>query len=150
MASKDSCLLVFIPTSSPIPHWIRWPVWPLNYCGHNGAWLLRLGHKISCNFHLSLPWIIALGDAGCYVIRPLKQLYREADVARNWDFLNTTGLICQTCEGATLGVNPLAPDKPSHDIAALLNILTATLWGCPQKLCKTIKVNCCLSHYALW
>ena len=147
MVPKDSCLLRVIPIGSPLPHWIGLTcvitriLW---------IWWYMTSEAMTWKFHLSLSWIIALGEASCHVLKTLTQLYGEAEQQGNVASVIQQALICQTREWASLKVNPPAPDKPSHDITALVVILTATLWGCPQRLCGIIKVNCCLSHCALW
>lgn len=149
MVARDSCPLIVWPTNSPLPRWtgltcvttrILWIWW----CMTSEAKSWR-----KCGFPLSPSWIAALGEAS-YSPRDTQSALWRGWVARNWGLCSTASTNLPDMWVSQRGSESSAPDKLSHDVAALGIILIAPLWCCPEKLCEIRKVNCCLSHYVLW
>ena len=62
--------------------------------------------------HQGSPGSLILGEAGCHIVRTLKQPYREAHGARNWGLLPRASHV----------------QKPCTDDAAQADSLTTTSW----------------------
>lgn len=59
---------------SPLILYQDWSMWPVEYGGNDGVWLLRLGHKRHGHFHLDL-LEHSLEKASCHIMRIFKQIY---------------------------------------------------------------------------
>lgn len=87
-----------VPTPPPVH---SCPMWPIEYGRNNGMSILRLGYKRLQLSSWALPFShgwMALGEACCHVLRTLRQLCIEAQVARAWGPQSKSTWVTEACQ----------------------------------------------------
>lgn len=114
---------IYALVKSPLTLYQDWSMWPAEYSGNEGVWLLRLGHKRHGHFHLDLLEHL-LGKASCHIMRLFKQICGGGPHGEGLRYPANSQywVVCQSREEAILKVDPPAFSQASdHDILLQLH-----------------------------